>query len=48
MWDLIFLVFVLFIAVPLALAAWDEYRWLRFRKHEERWHDFIVTSRKGR
>lgn len=39
MWDLILLVIVVFIAAPLGVAAWDEYRWLKAGR--------IQTHKKG-
>ena len=46
--ELILLVFIMFIGFPVAVAVWDEYRWMRYRKHQERWHDLMLTRRKER
>ena len=46
--ELILLVAVLFIGFPAAVAVWDEYRWMRYRQHKERWHDLLLTTRKER
>lgn len=44
--ELILLVFITFIGFPVAVAVWDEYRWMRYRQHQERWHDLMLTRRK--
>lgn len=46
--ELMLIVFVAFFLTPLAIAAWDEYRWMKYRKHQERWHDYMLTTRKER
>ena len=47
MWDLVAAVVLLFVVLPAAVAVWDEWRWMRYRKHRARWHDLILTSRRG-
>ena len=44
--ELIVLVFIMFFLFPMAVAVWDEYRWMKYRKHKERRHDLILTTRK--
>ena len=39
MWDLILLVIVVFVAAPLGVAIWDEWRWLSA--------DRMITRKKG-
>lgn len=46
--ELMLFVAVTFIGFPVAVAVWDEYRWMRYRKHRERWHDYMLTTRKER
>lgn len=46
--ELMLIVFVTFFLTPLAIAVWDEYRWMKYRKHKERWHDYMLTTRKER
>jgi len=46
--ELMFLVFITFFVFPVAVAIWDEWRWMRYRQHKERWHDYILTTRKER
>lgn len=46
--ELIFLVFIMFIGFPVAVAVWDEYRWMKYRQHQERWHDLMLTRWKER
>ena len=46
--ELIALVFIMFFLFPVAVAAWDEYRWMKYRQHQERWHDLMLTRRKER
>lgn len=46
--ELILLVFIMFIGFPVAVAVWDEYRWMRYRQHQERWQDLMLTRRKER
>jgi hypothetical protein len=46
--ELIALVFIMFFLFPVAVAVWDEYRWMKYRKHQERWHDLMLTTRKER
>ena len=46
--ELMFLVFITFFLFPVAVAIWDEYCWMRYRKHKERWHDLMLTKRKER
>ena len=41
--ELMLIVFVTFFVTPVAIAAWDEYRWMKYRKHQERWHDLMLT-----
>ena len=44
--ELIALVFIMFFLFPVAVAVWDEYRWMRYRQHRERRHDLILTTGK--
>jgi hypothetical protein len=46
--ELMLIVFVTFFLMPLAIAAWDEYRWMRYRQDKQRWHDYMLTTRKER
>jgi hypothetical protein len=46
--ELMFLVFITFFVFPVAVAVWDEYRWMKYRQHQERWHDYMLTTRKER
>lgn len=46
--ELMFLVFITFFVFPVAVAIWDEWRWMRYRQHKERWHDYMLTTRKER
>ena len=46
--ELMLIVFVTFFVTPVAIAAWDEYRWMKYRQHRERVHDLMLTTRKER
>ena len=46
--ELILLVAVMFIGFPVAVAIWDEYRWMKYRQHKERRLDLMLTTRKER
>jgi hypothetical protein len=46
--ELIFIVFVTFFVFPVAVAIWDEYRWMKYRQHKERRLDLMLTTRKER
>jgi hypothetical protein len=48
MWDLIFLVFMVFFVMPVTWAVIDEYRWHRAGQHRERVSDQILTGRRER
>lgn len=44
--ELMLLVFITFFVTPVAIAVWDEYRWMKYRQHKERPHDLMLTRRK--
>ena len=46
--ELMLIVFVTFFVTPVAIAAWDEWRWMKYRQHRERAHDLMLTTRKER
>lgn len=46
--ELMLIVFVTFFVTPVAIAAWDEYRWMKYRQHKERMLDLMLTTRKER
>ena len=46
--ELMLIVFVTFFLTPVAIAAWDEYRWMKYRQDKQRWHDYMLTTRKER
>lgn len=46
--ELMLIVFVTFFVFPVAVAVWDEWRWMKYRQHKERWHDLMLTMRKER
>jgi hypothetical protein len=48
MWDLILIVFAMFIVFPVSLAVWDEWRWHKAGTHRLRKTDVMLTGRRER